>query len=419
MTTSPQGSVSPGSVMSPRALGQARAATEETTRPPPSGRLTGAHLTWVLLIIATIPWRRDVYFDGGLDSVVIAKGIISLVALALALHLAGGASRLLGVAATPVVLLVAYLSVTVIGGFGNGALVASLIVAVRVMILLVTCALLLARYTVDEALRALVHVFAVIAAAAAASGLPSISTGRLQGSIPPIKSNELALLAAVPFIYVFARLLRNDERPRHLVLGAFCAGVVLATGSRSALAALFVALIVMLTRATALSRPSFALVTMLGPLAAFVLFGTDLMASVFLRGGERGVTTLSNRTIAWDAALTSEHDPWETWFGAGLAQKKIPVPGQWWNTQLLDSSWISAIVQGGYLGFAIVVILYGMTLGRALTAPLDLGSVWLGLTLFIGARAVLESGLFDASTAFIVFAIVAFGCRAQYEQRPG
>lgn len=378
---------------------------------PRRPRLIGAHATWALLIAATIPWRTDVYFDGGLDTVVVSKAALSLAALALSIHLAGGAAHVLEVPTAPFVLMLTYLAVTVVGGMAQGALLSSAVIAVRVLILLTTATLLLTTYSANEALRALVHLFTILSGVAALSGIGTIGGGRLRGVIPPINSNELAFLAAVPVIWAFAHILRGQERNRDFLLIAFGAGVILLSGSRSALAALFVTALAMLTRATRLSRTSFGLVSLLGPVAAYVVFGSDLLSSVFLRGGEHGVATLSNRTIAWDAALTTEHDPWETWFGAGLAQKKIPVPGQWWATQLLDSSWVSAVVQGGYLGFAIVALLALSTLARAFIAPTRVGAVWLGLTTFLVARAVLESGLFDATTAFLVFAITAFGVR--------
>ena len=79
-------------------------------------------------------------------------------------------------------------------------------------------------------------------------------------------------------------------------------------------------------------------------------FGTTLIASVFTRGGSEDLSNLSNRTIAWEAAGDMDRDGWQRWFGQGLAQKEISVPGQWWDTQMLDSTWVSALVQGGYLG---------------------------------------------------------------------
>jgi hypothetical protein len=373
-------------------------------------RISGAHLVWALLVAATLPWRKGVYYEGGADSVVVAKALLSLVALMIAVHLAGGARRIVGVPAAPVLLVFVYLAVTVVGGYVHGTLVAAAVVAVRVAILCVTITLLFTHYPPLEIARSLVHVLGLVLAAGTVSGLPSAEHGRLAGAVPPLNPNEVAFLAAVCFFWVFARMMQARESTTDLVVAVVTVGIVVLTGSRAGLAALSVAVVIVTVRATALTRRSFALVSLLGPLMAYVAFGTDLLSSVFLRGGERGVTTLSNRTIAWDAALNSDHDPWESWFGSGLAQKKIEVPGQWWNTQLLDSSWVSALVQGGLVGVTLVLLLTLTTWWRALTTKAPT-ALWLGLVTFVAGRAVLESGLFDSSTAFMVFFVAALGAR--------
>jgi hypothetical protein len=144
------------------------------------------------------------------------------------------------------------------------------------------------------------------------------------------------------------------------------------------------------------------------PLVAYVVLETDLLRSVLERGGSENVTTLSSRTIAWNAAFEMDR-PWlQTWFGEGLSVKQIPVPGQYWSTQLLDSSWVSAFVQGGYLGIALV----GVWSLALVVACLRAGRTWrpllTGLLVFVLGRSFLESGLFDASASFITFILVSF-----------
>jgi hypothetical protein len=381
-------------------------------------RISGAHVVWALLVAATLPWRAGVYYDGGADSVVIAKAALSLLALAIAVHLVGGARRIVGVPAYPVLIVITYLFVTIIGGYGHGTLLPAAVVGVRMAIVCVTITLLFAHYKPLHIARALVHVLAVLVTAGVLSGLPSAARGRLAGAVPPLHPNELAFLASVCFFWVFARMLQAKESTQDILVAVACAGVVVLTGSRAGLAALCVAIVVMTFRASRLTRRSFGLVALMGPVLVYVAFGTDLLSSVFLRGGERGVSTLSNRTISWDAALNSDHDPWETWFGAGLAQKKIEVPGQWWTTQLLDSSWVSALVQGGLLGIVLVILMVLATLWRAMTSQDEAGALWLGLAVFLFGRAFLESGLFDSSTSFIVFMVAAIGCRMPPPRTP-
>lgn len=388
------------------AAGSATRHHVRTTR-----RVGGQHVVWLLLIAATIPWRKDVYFDGGLDSVVIAKAGISILALLLAAHLAGGARAMSRVPAPPVLMLLLYLSVTVIGGLADGGAVASSIVAVRVALLSVAICFLFHRYAAEQVIGSLVGVMGTLVVAASVSGLPSAASGRLAGTLPPMNPNELGFMASVCFLWLYAKLLRASESRLDLGLAAGAVVVVLLTGSRSSLAALCVAVVVMTLRATAMTPRSIGAAALMAPLVGYVALGTDVLSSVFLRGGERGITTLSNRTVAWDAALTSDRDPWDTWFGAGLATKKIAVPGQWWNVQLLDSSYISAIVQGGLIGASIVALILATTLVRSAMAARPSGALWLGLTVYLAGRAVLESGLFDSTSAFMVLMVTMLGCR--------
>jgi hypothetical protein len=119
--------------------------------------------------------------------------------------------------------------------------------------------------------------------------------------------------------------------------------------------------------------------------------------------GTAGLTTLSNRTIAWQAALSPKSSGWLEWLGGGLTMKHIQVPGQWWNQQILDSSWISALVQGGLVGLAICVVWVAHSVIGTLKSSHALRGLQLAILVYLVARGLLESGLFDATTAFLVF----------------
>ncbi len=378
---------------------------------PPRRRLGGAYAVWALLVAATIPWRSRVYYEGGADPVVLAKGLLSVTALLLAWGLAARARDRLGVPASPILLVFAYLGVSLVGAHNDGMLGPAAVLAVRVAIVAVTVSLLLSRYSPADAAASLVHVLGVLVAAAALSGLPAMTSGRLAGAVPPMNPNELALMAGVCFLWCLGKMLTGTELARDLVVAAGCLAVVFLTGSRTGLVALCVAALAMALRATALTRRSFALVTAMAPVVAVVVGGSDALSSLFSRGGEREIGTLTNRTIAWDAALTWSRGTWDTWFGAGLTQKRIEVPGQWWTVQLLDSSWISAFVQTGLLGLTLVVALAASTVARSLRLPRSAGPFWLGAVVFLCLRGFLESGLFDSTTAFLVLFLTALACR--------
>ena len=136
----------------------------------------------------------------------------------------------------------------------------------------------------------------MLTTAAALSGFPSAAQGRLQGVVPPLHPNELALMASVCLVWTFAKMVRAEETKADLVRLAASTGGVLLTGSRASLAALCIAVVAMALKASAFTPRSFALTALLAPVLAYVALGTDLLSSVFLRGGERGVSTLSSRS---------------------------------------------------------------------------------------------------------------------------
>jgi capsular polysaccharide biosynthesis protein len=376
-----------------------------------------AHVVWVLLVAAAIPWRVGSFYEGGFDPVVLAKAGLSVAALGASAVIATRAQQRYSVAALPPLFIGLYLVVTLIGGIANDATAAAMVVAVRMAILAVTVCLLAVALPSRELARTLVHVLAVLMTMGALSGLPSYS-GRLRGVIPLLNPNLLAVLASVVAIWTVAKVLTGTDRIWELGAIGACVLVVVLTGSRTSLTALGVAVVAMLVRLTVVRLRTVALAALMIPLLTFLVLGTDLIGSLFQRGGAENVTSLSNRTIAWTAAVEMDRDGWQTWFGQGLAQKTVSVPGQWWDTQMLDSSWVSALVQGGYLGLALVAFLTVLTLGRALFAPRSKGPVWLGLILYLALGGFLESGLFDSSVSFMVFLVAALGVFETGHQRP-
>jgi hypothetical protein len=228
----------------------------------------------------------------------------------------------------------------------------------------------------------------------------------------------VALLSSVIAIWLLAKVLMAKDSLWELAAlgGVFI--VVVMTGSRTGIAALGAAGAAMILRMTALRMRSVSIIVLSFPPLTYLLLGTTLIASVFTRGGSEDLSNLSNRTIAWEAAGDMDRDGWQRWFGQGLAQKEISVPGQWWDTQMLDSTWVSALVQGGYLGLATVVLLMLLALTHALFAPRAVGAAWFGLLVYLALGGFLESGLFDGTVQFLVFLVAALGAFDGYHQRP-
>lgn len=268
-------------------VGTGRRAEELSADPAaPHQSLHVAHVVWVLLVAATVPWRSGTFYSGGADPVVLGKAALSVLALGIAGWAAVRKMPRLPVPAAPGLLLVPYLAVTVIGGIANDAAAPSIVVAVRVAILMATVCLLAAVYPVAELARTLVHVLGACVGIAVITGLGSYS-GRLAGGIPPLDPNLLALLSSVIAIWLLAKVLMAKDSLWELAAlgGVFI--VVVMTGSRTGIAALGAAGAAMILRMTALRMRSVSIIVLSFPPLTYLLLGTTLIASVFTRGGAR------------------------------------------------------------------------------------------------------------------------------------
>jgi hypothetical protein len=142
----------------------------------------------------------------------------------------------------------------------------------------------------------------------------------------------------------------------------------------------------------------------------YIAFGTGVLARFLGRGGEANLTTLNNRSVAWEAALNLHQGFWNIWFGNGLSQASIPVVAKFRDQQILDSSWISALVQGGVLGVIALAlwVLYGSWVAARSPRPFRLYAT--ATMTFIGLRTFLESGLPGATPAFLLFFVISVAC---------
>lgn len=382
--------------------------SEALTADSSSPRLPLLYFICLLAVSSTVSWRPGTYFSGALDPVVVLKAVLSVVALALAVHVTVAAKKRFQLGPRTLGFAAAYLAVTVIGGWAAGTFVTSGVVASRVGMLTLTLLLVLSSYTAEEVVIVLSRVMGGIAGVAIFTGLGSISSGRLQGGLPPLTPNELAFLCGLPLLLVVRRILEGRaagaDWPRVFALLT----VVWLTGSRTGAVAIVVAVLVMILQARRLTIPVFVGLVLSVPAMAFLALGTSVVTDMLTRGGDANVATLSSRTIAWDAALNMHVSGWQHWFGGGLDMKRIPVSGQYWNSQILDSSWISALVQGGYIGIFLVFIWSIFVVFASLRSPKSWRPLWTGLLIFVLGRSALESGLFDATPAYAIFLVASF-----------
>lgn len=364
-------------------------------------------LVITLLVASILSWRRGVYFSGSLDPIVVGKAGLGGIALAISLYVFLRTPSRASIHGLTVLLVAAYLITTVLGAWTGGNLVTSAIVAIRVGMVLATMGLLIASCKAEDLVRIIVQVFAAAGALAVITGLPNVDGGRLVGGVPPLTANDLAFLFGVVALYLLWRVAIQRATRWHWFGASGCFAIVFLTGSRTGLLVLVAAVLVVLAQMRTYSRPAFSGLILSVPVLVYVVFGTDVLWGFLERGGAENVATLSSRTIAWDAALSMDGPWWSTLLGGGLAMKSIPVPGQYWDSQILDSSWVSALVQGGWVAVVLVGILTLEVGISALRSPSAWRPLLTGLYIFLVGGSPLESGLFDATGSFIAFVTVA------------
>jgi hypothetical protein len=86
-----------------------------------------------------------------------------------------------------------------------------------------------------------------------------------------------------------------------------------------------------------------------------------------------------------------------------LALKEVPVSAAYRTEQMIDSTWVSAILQSGYLGLALLLVLLLVTFVNALRTTTGAVALYVALLGMMAVSSTLESGLFDTTPAFILF----------------
>lgn len=370
---------------------------------------SGAFLVCFLTICAQVPWRTDTLYEGGADPVVLAKGALTLTALAVGVLVVRSRGRHYEVPASPFLWVLSFLACTVLGAAADGRLVPTVVLAVRVLLVLLIIAVLMSTYRPEDVLHAVIVVFGVLVVVATLTTLVLGTTGRLHGGLPPLHANELASLATMCLIWVVARLFRGEDSLTSVLFVPACVAIIVLTASRTSLAAGSAALVVLVLFATRLRIAVACLVAVAPAAVAALVVLTPLADQLFTRGENTArLVTFADRLYAWRAAVAPGQPFWHQWFGGGLSQKTVQVTGQPWTQQVLDSSWVSALVQAGWVGLAIGVFWVFSTGVALMFAPRQWRGVTIALLVFLALRGFLESGLFDSTTSFIVLCTLAF-----------
>lgn len=373
---------------------------------------------WLVVLVSSVAWRRGIYYSGGVDLVVVAKAGLGVVALLLAVTAPRTGPGWTQLRAGPVPWLAVYLGISVVGAQLQDTGPATMVLAARVVLLTVTVVVLVGAYPWWQVLSALTTAMLALATVGTVTGLGSLaSTGRLYGGIPPLNANEISLLVGVPLVCLGWRCLNRAASTWEVAVVPLLLGVVWLTGTRTGLAALLLAfaLLVVMT-----ARIPLAIVVggaLCLPALLFVAFLTPLLSSYATRGDTAATLTLNSRTVAWQAAVHYADSGSAQLLGSGLAVKEIPVSAFYRNEQILDSTWVSAIVQAGAVGTAVLALMVVLTMLRALALDRPLRSLAVAVLALLVARSALESGLFDASPAYVPFLAFAMAPPARRPAR--
>jgi O-antigen ligase len=228
----------------------------------------------------------------------------------------------------------------------------------------------------------------------------------LEGTLLPISPNGLVVLCAIPALAAIQRVISGHATAGAVIAACFYTLACIATLSRTALLGMAVAIVLLaLSVRTIQRRVAVALIASVPVLFALAA-NTTLLGSLLNREESASNLTLNSRTIAWEVVLQTPFGSLQKWAGAGLSVKTVSVRGQYWNEQVLDSSWVSALAQTGLIGTVILAVLVAAVLvinirgGRRNALPV-------AILVFLLIRAFLETGLLDSSVTFLVFLALA------------
>ena len=374
-----------------------------------------------LMLVSAVAWRRGVYYSGGVDGVVVIKAALSLAALALAATAPRHGATWSSLRVGPLPLLACYLAISCVGAALHGGASATAVLIARVLVITLTVLLLLRAYPGRTVLSSLCSAMLLLAAVGAATGFGSLAAeGRLYGGIPPLNANEISMLVSIPLACLVWRWTNHVATALDIATVAPLLGVIWLTGTRTGLAALLLSCVILVLMAPRVPAPLLSLGLLAIPALLAVLLFTPVLSQYATRGDEASTLTLNNRTVAWTAALHYADTAVERWFGVGLSVKEIPVTAMYRTEQILDSTWISAVVQSGLLGTATLALLVLLTLARAARVAPPYRSLGVAVLTLLVVLSLLESGLFDASSTFIAFLCFALVMQPlpQQEGRP-
>jgi hypothetical protein len=232
----------------------------------------------------------------------------------------------------------------------------------------------------------------------------ALSGGRLAGMFWPMPPTNVADFAAVALGLVMVLWLSDLVRGGRALLVVLLAGLMLIlTHSRTELIAMAAGVLVAglsLFMSSARVRRFFAVLSV-GVSIGIVVF-SGLLTSWLVRG-EQGhqLTDLTGRTTVWSAVIHARRDLFHSVFGNGLSNNAF-------NGLPIDSNWIAAYWDLGFLGVAICAALLLFVLVSAYFRPRSpQRALAVYLAIYLLVRSITETGLNDVSVNLLELTLAA------------
>jgi hypothetical protein len=240
----------------------------------------------------------------------------------------------------------------------------------------------------------------------------ALPEGRLSGTIWPIWATQVAHFAGeLAGLVTLLWLCRLLSPRRALVIAVPALIVCVLTHTRTALLAMIVGLLVAgLSLVLARRRVRRFFATGLIVLVVVALPLAPLLTHWLTRGeSAQGLTSLTGRTVAWSAVLSSQRPLPNVIFGSGLSNDAVNVASNpALNGLSIDSSWISIYQDQGIFGDvlvgAVLLLLLLTTLTRA-RGPTR--AVALFLIVYCLIAGISESGLGSVSPYLLDLTVAA------------
>jgi hypothetical protein len=232
----------------------------------------------------------------------------------------------------------------------------------------------------------------------------ALSGGRLAGMFWPMPPTQVADFAAVAVGLVIVLWLCDLVRGHTALLVVLLAGLMLLlTHSRTELIAMSTGVLVAglsLFTSSARARKFFAAGSVMA--SAGVVIFSGLVTSWLARGqGTHQLTDLTGRTTVWSAVIHAQRDLYHSIFGNGLSNDSF-------NGFPIDSNWLAAYWDLGFLGVAICAALLLYTLTSAYFQPRSpQRALAIYLVIYLLVRSVTETGLNNVSLNFFELTLAA------------